>query len=70
MKDKLKEFSDQWASIAVITVMANADGEILVTSEGCGEAGEFSDGIVNLISTVLKDRGMEVSKQDSEVDSE
>jgi len=62
VKDKLKEFSEQWASIAVITVMANADGKILVTSEGCGEAGVFSDGIVNLIRVALKDSGSGVSE--------
>lgn len=47
MKTKLKEEHEQWDSIAVITVMEKG-GKIMFTSEGCGEAGEWCDALINV----------------------
>jgi hypothetical protein len=46
----------QAKSIAVITIMEKGSG-LVITSEGCGGAGEYADQVVEMIRAVFESAG-------------
>lgn len=46
----------QAKSIAVITIMEKGSG-LVITSEGCGGAGEYADRVVEMIKAVFESAG-------------
>jgi hypothetical protein len=54
-KAKMKK-TEQAKSVAVITIMEKGSG-LVITSEGCGGAGEYADQVVELIRSVFESAG-------------
>ena len=53
-KKSLKKFTEQWDSLAVITICTK-NTAIQITSEGCGAAGDVADALVNMAGSIIND---------------
>jgi hypothetical protein len=51
-KKRRKPMTEQWDSIAVITVMIKGEHSH-ITSEGCGDAGKWADSLIELAKAAM-----------------